>query len=90
EVPIAIERSCWPMHIGKILVEQDLNRAKFYEVLEENEIFLKRAKVKVSAINATIYEADLLGIRGGEALLEMTRVSYGFDDKPLEFTVTKY
>ncbi|MED4389616.1 GntR family transcriptional regulator [Priestia aryabhattai] len=90
EVPIAIERSCWPMHIGKILVEQDLNRAKFYEVLEENEIFLKRAKEKISAINATIYEADLLGIRGGEALLEMTRVSYGFDDKPLEFTVTKY
>ncbi|GAB1761367.1 MULTISPECIES: GntR family transcriptional regulator [Priestia] len=90
EVPIAIERSCWPTHIGKILVEQDLNRAKFYEVLEENEIFLKRAKEKISAINATIYEADLLGIRGGEALLEMTRVSYGFDDKPLEFTVTKY
>ncbi|TDL91635.1 GntR family transcriptional regulator [Vibrio vulnificus] len=90
EVPIAIERSCWPMHIGKIIEKHDLNSAKFYEILEENEIFLKRAKEKICAINATIYEADLLGIRGGEALLEMTRLSFGFDDKPLEFTVTKY
>ncbi|MED4074133.1 GntR family transcriptional regulator [Priestia endophytica] len=90
EVPIAIERSCWPAHIGKVLEKSDLNSAKFYEVLEENDIFLKRAKEKISAINATIYEADLLGIRGGEALLEMTRLSFGFDDKPIEFTVTKY
>lgn len=68
----------------------DLDRAKFYEILEENGISLKRAKEKICAINATIYEADLLGIRGGEALLEMTRLSFGFDDKPLEFTITKY
>ncbi|MGE6376709.1 GntR family transcriptional regulator [Peribacillus muralis] len=90
DVPIAIERSCWPVHIGKIINKHDLNNAKFYDILEENEIFLKRAKEKICAINATIYEADLLGIRGGEALLEMTRLSFGFDDKPLEFTITKY
>lgn len=90
EVPIAIERSCWPLYIGKLLNEHDLNSAKFYGILEDNDIFLKRAKEKVSAINATIYEADLLGIRGGEALLEMKRLSFGFDDKPIEFTTTKY
>jgi GntR family transcriptional regulator len=90
EVPIAIERSCWPVHIGQILNKEDLNRAKFYEVLESEGILLKRAKEKISAMNATIYEADLLGIRAGEALLEMTRLSFGFDDKPIEFTTTKF
>ncbi|PJN89031.1 GntR family transcriptional regulator [Bacillus sp. mrc49] len=90
DVPIAIERSCWPKHIGKMYEKHDLNSAKFYEILEGNGISLKRAKEKICAINATIYEADLLGIRGGEALLEMTRLSFGFDDKPLEFTITKY
>ena len=90
KTPIAIERSCWPLYIGKILINQDLDSAKFYEVLEKNDILLKRAKEKISAMNATIYEADLLGIRGGEALLEMTRLSFGFDDRPIEFTKTKF
>lgn len=90
KTPIAIERSCWPASIGKILTQHDLDGAKFYEILEQNDVHLKRAKEKISAINATIYEADLLGIRGGEALLEMTRLSFGFDDKPIEFTNTKF
>ncbi|WP_110113857.1 GntR family transcriptional regulator [Bacillus sp. CGMCC 1.16541] len=90
QIPIAIERSCWPAYIGKILVKHDLNMAKFYEILEENDVLLKNAKEKISAMNATIHEADLLGIRGGEALLEMTRLSFGFDDKPIEFTKTKF
>ena len=90
ETPIALERSCWPAYIGKVLTKYDLNNAKFYEILENNEIFLKRAKDRVSAINATLYEADLLGVRGGEALLEMQRLSFGYDDKPLEYTTTKF
>lgn len=89
-MPIALERSCWPENIGEILIKHDLNSAKFYEILEHNNIILKRAKEKISAMNATLYEADLLGIRGGEALLEMSRLSFGIDDKPLEYTRTKY
>lgn len=89
-MPIALERSCWPEEIGRILLEHDLNTAKYYEILEKNQIFLKRARDKISAINATLPEADYLGIRAGEALLEMTRISYGYDDQPIEFTKTKY
>ncbi|UOF89091.1 GntR family transcriptional regulator [Fodinisporobacter ferrooxydans] len=88
--PIALERTCWPEKIGQILMKYDLQTAKFYQILEENNIFLKRAKEKISAINATIYEADVLGIRPGEALLEMSRLSFGLDDRPIEFTKTKY
>jgi GntR family transcriptional regulator len=88
--PIAIECSYWPSYIGHIILKYDLNTAKFYEILEENEIYLKRANEQITAINATLNEADLLGIRGGEALLKMTRLSFGFDDKPIEFTSTKY
>ena len=88
--PIAIERTCWPSHIGKLFENQDLDRAKFYEILEENGIILKRAKEKISAINATLYEADLLGIRGGEALLETEKISYGLDDRAIEFSKVKF
>jgi len=90
DTPIALERSCWPEKIGQILMKYDLNSARYYEILESNNIFLKQANEKISAINATLHEADLLGIRGGEALLEMTRLSFGIDGHPMEYTRTKF
>ncbi|OLS35440.1 GntR family transcriptional regulator [Bacillus sp. MRMR6] len=90
QTPIAIERSCWPDDIGKMLIHQDLNRATFYEILEKNNITLKHANEKITSINATILEADLLGIRGGQALLVMERISYGNEERPIEFTTTKF
>lgn len=90
QTPVAVERSCWPNDIGKLLMNEDLNGATFYEILERNGITLKHAKEKISAINATLMEADLLGIRRGQALLKMERVSYGNDDRPIEFTTTKF
>ena len=88
--PIALERTCWVKKAGDILFKHNLDEAKFYEMLESNDVLLKRAKEQISAINATILEADLLGIRGGEALLQMTRLSFGLNEKPIEFTKTKY
>ncbi|MFC7393626.1 GntR family transcriptional regulator [Scopulibacillus cellulosilyticus] len=90
ETPVAIERTCWPRSIGEVLNQCDLNKVNFYDILEKNNIFLKRASEKISALNATIQEADLLGIRPGEALLQMTKISFGLDDKPIEFAITKY
>ncbi|WP_305037422.1 GntR family transcriptional regulator [Cohnella mopanensis] len=90
DTPIALERSCWPEEIGRILLKHDLNTAKYYEILESNYVYLKQANEKISAINATLPEADQLGIRAGEAMLEMTRLSYGLDGHPIEFTKTKY
>ncbi|MFZ4451268.1 GntR family transcriptional regulator [Salibacterium aidingense] len=90
QVPVALERTCWPYPIGSILMEYDLNEARYYEILEDHNIFLKKASEKIIAINATQHEADLLGIRPGEALLEMTRLSFGMNDHPMEFTKTKY
>jgi len=51
---------------------------------------LNKAHEKITAFNATQNEADLLGIRPGEALLEMNRLSFGMDDHPIEYTKTKY
>lgn len=90
DVPIAIERSCWPKDIGAILETHNLNEAHYYEILEQHNVYLKRANETIRAINATIAEADYLGIRPGESLLEMTRISYGMDDRPIEYTKTKY
>lgn len=89
-LPIAYERSCWPKSIGEKLMKEELNQANFYQIIEQNGIALRKANEKISAMNATMHEADLLGIRAGEALIEMTRLSYGIDDKPIEYTRTKF
>ena len=90
DVPIAIEKTSWPKDIGELLIRHDLNQVNYYDVLEAHNIYLKNAQENIRAINATIEEADLLGIRPGEALLEMTRLSFGMTDDPIEFTKTKY
>jgi GntR family transcriptional regulator len=90
KIPIALERSFWPAPIGKILMKEDLEGAKFYEILERNQIEIKSAKEKISAVNAAIEEADLLGIRGGEAMIKMERLSFGSNNQPIEFTTTKF
>lgn len=90
ETPVALERTCWPKYIGDILMEYDLNEARYYEILENYNIYLNRANEKINAINATINEADSLGVRAGEALLEMTRLSFGVNEQPIEYTKTLY
>lgn len=90
DTPIAIERTCWPKEIGQILMKHNLDEAKYYEILENENILLKKASERIIAINATLTEADYLGVRGGEALLEMTRLSFGLDDRPIEYTKTRY
>ncbi|WP_347862043.1 GntR family transcriptional regulator [Salimicrobium sp. PL1-032A] len=90
DTPVALERTCWPKHIGEILMKYDLNEARYYEILENYNVYLNRANEKINATNATVDEADSLGVRAGEALLEMTRLSFGVDERPIEYTKTLY
>jgi len=89
--PIAFERSCWPEETGKLLIKEDLNTVAFYHVLEEKYgIVLRDAEETIHAVNATRWEAEMLGISPGEALLERRRVSYDVLGKAIEYTRTKY
>ena len=88
--PVALERTCWPKEIGEILMKYDLNEARYYDILEEHNYYLYEASERITAINSTILEADLLSSRPGEAMLQMTRLSYGLNKKPIEYTITKY
>ncbi|MFC4597568.1 GntR family transcriptional regulator [Cohnella hongkongensis] len=89
--PIAFERSCWPEAIGKLLAGEDLNKIAFYSVLEEKHgVVLKEASETIHAVNATSYEAELLGVSPGAALLERRRVSRDADGRSVEYTKTKY
>ena len=88
--PIALERTFWPRAIGELLLEEDLNQAQFYPILERHGIYLREADEKISAANAGDEEVRVLGVEPDEALLEMRRVSYGEDGRPVEFARNRY
>jgi GntR family transcriptional regulator len=88
--PIALERTFWPRDIGELLLEEDLNQAHFYPILESHGIYLREADETILAVNASEEEVRVLGVEPGEALLEMRRVSYGEDGRPVEFVRNRY
>lgn len=90
DIPVAVESTYWPENIGNIFVKCELDKINYYQILEKNNIYLKNAKEQISAANCTTYEADILGISTGTAVLEMTRLSFDLQDKPIEYAQTRY
>lgn len=60
--------------------------ASLYRVLEgQYRLTLAVAQETVSARSASRREAELLDVRAGSALLEVERVTYSVDERPIEF-----
>ena len=85
--PIAIERASLPTDIlpNPLLVETSL-----YEVLEKNGVRPVRALQKISAVNLSEADADMLAIAQGAAGLSIERTSYLDSGRVAEFTQSIY
>lgn len=90
EVPIAVERTCWTEDIGRIFLQYDLNEINFYEILEKHGIYLKNSHETIGAVNASIHEAEMLGVEYGMALLEMNRTTTDVNGRVIEYNRTRY
>jgi GntR family transcriptional regulator len=90
EEPIAIERTYWPLHVGRLFKNEDLSSIAFYAVLEQGGISLRDADEVISARSASKKDAALLGIAERDPLLRMERVAYNLGGVPIEHTFTDY
>ncbi len=88
--PVAIERTYWPLEIGRLFDGEDLEEVAFYEVLERHGIRLRDADEGISARAAGKRDALMLGIAERDPLLRMERLSYADSGQPIEFTRTDY
>lgn len=89
--PIAIEESYWPQHIGRLLLQHDLNTAAYYDILElEHHIILSYAEEQISAVVASTHEARHLQIAVGAPLLQMDRITTSTSHGIIEYCQTKY
>lgn len=90
EVPVAVERTCWPEDVGSMFLKHDLNSINFYEILEKEGIYLKNSREIIGAVNASAHEAELLGVEYGMALLEMCRTTIDINGRTIEYARTRY
>ncbi|WP_431800446.1 GntR family transcriptional regulator [Halobacillus andaensis] len=88
--PIAIQQMYLPAEIGEKIKDKTGTDFDLFPHLGRFNIHYTTIKENVSACNATRYEADLLGISPGEALIVIERVTFGLDYLPMEYSRTKY
>ncbi|NHM27458.1 GntR family transcriptional regulator [Desulfofundulus sp. TPOSR] len=75
DMPVAIERTYYPIEIGIKLANFDLNHVTLYDALESIGIFLYEAEQKITAAQPTEQDAQLLGITPGTGVLAAERLS---------------
>lgn len=84
EEPIGLQQLYFPLWLG--LSETDLTTmASFYRLLETRSgVTVRWAHELLNARNATRSEAKLLHIRAGSALINVERISYDEQERPVE------
>ena len=87
--PIALERSVFPAALSPLL-QRDLVTGSLHEGLEELGHVPTSGQSFLCADNATGEEAELLGLRPGQALLTEQRLILDQHARPLEATESKY
>ena len=87
DAPIAIERASLPTDIlpNPLTVEKSL-----YETLEQDGHRPVRALQKISAVNLSETDANLLHVDAGDAGLRIERISYLATGRVAEFTQSTY
>ncbi len=85
--PVALEHSSLP---EDILPNPSKVHMSLYAVLRQTGKVPTRAIQRVTAVNATGIDAELLGLRDGSAVLKIDRTGYFRTGRPIEFSSGLY
>lgn len=89
--PVMLESYLIPVPRFPGLDQYDLENRSIYEILEyEYGIPIARARQSFEPVIATDFEARLLDISVGDALMMEKRLSYDVNDLPIEFGKDRY
>lgn len=89
--PVMIESYIIPVRRFPGLDRYDLENRSIYEVMEtEYGVRILRAHQSFEPVVASSFEAELLKIRVGAALMLEKRISYDQDDRPVEYGKDRY
>lgn len=90
ERPAMLERSLFPFHIGKPLLNADLSHDSIYETLGRIGIAPARARHIIDAVGAPALESEQLHVALGTPLLRVRRITYDERGSVLEAADARY
>lgn len=90
EMPMALERAHLPFYRFPGLAHQDLTGSLYTMLREQYGCETSRATQSIQAATATRRDADLLEMKQGEPVLNISRITYGQDGMPFEFVTSVY
>ena len=88
--PIGFQQLFTPAHIGELIAGEAESWFDIFPLLGMHAVYYSAIKENVTATLANQYEADLLGIMSGDPLIDISRVTLGNDNRPIEYSRTKY
>ncbi|MQL53680.1 UTRA domain-containing protein [Desulfofundulus thermobenzoicus] len=83
--PIALERTYYPVEIGRKLATYDLNQIILYDVLESIGVIFYEAEQKITVSMPTPNDAKLLGINPSSSILFIERLTYDNRGNKVEY-----
>ncbi len=88
--PVMIELSTFVEHVGRLLLDCDLDGGSVYAQLDDRGVTFAEAHQSISAIAANAEQASLLGCSRRSPLLEVRRHVFDIDGNPLEWSRDTY
>ncbi len=88
--PMALDITCCPPDLGEKLLGDDLQGALYTLLEEKYGVELDQADQAIQAALADEFLATHLGIKKGMPMLQMERVVYAMDGRPVELSRTCY
>ncbi|SIO30143.1 transcriptional regulator, GntR family [Singulisphaera sp. GP187] len=91
DVAISLDETYLPMDLGQKVVENDLEIAPIFSLLEgKYDTPLLEADYRLEAISAAPFVAEALGIEVNAPILLIERVSYSLDQRPVDYEKLYY
>lgn len=84
DIPIAVERTYYPVEIGLKIANYDLNMITIYSVLESNGVILHRAEQRITAGAPSKEDAKVLRISPNSPVLIAERITVDPDNRTVE------
>ncbi len=88
--PAMLEVSSFIEPVGRLLIDCDLNHGSVYTQLGEMGVVFHEAQQRIAAIAADAEQSELLSVRRGAPLLEVRRIVFDPDGRPLEASRDAY
>ncbi len=86
--PIAIDKTYLPIFYAQLIDSENLTEQTIYEILEEKyDIKIQRGCLKIKASALDIEWADHLEMAAGSPILQVERVSYTIQEKPVYYQI---